>query len=194
MVISDKGNHLRLAYTLAELLLYLGPRACPPSYVLMSPTCLNKPSPDVSYASYFLSFPLTVFANRINTPLTRQPTRLEGLSRTVRNYVPTPISIAVPSASPSPPRVALPVSFGRFMSPAHPSALPDAIGTDHRRSWGSDGGERTLDEVLALDQNQPNQSGAQRSDLPRYPGSDDSENITWAKWDTLRLAGAGSPK
>ncbi|KAH9167567.1 hypothetical protein EDB89DRAFT_2074692 [Lactarius sanguifluus] len=110
--------------------------------------------------------------------LSKQPTRLEGLSRTVRNYVPTPMSIAVPSASPSPPRVALPVSFG----------------TDHRRSWGTEAGGKTLDEVLALDQNQTNQGGAQRSDLPRYPGSDDSEHITWARWDTLRLAGAGSPK
>lgn len=105
------------------------------------------------------------------------------------------MSIAVPSASPSPPRVALPVSFGRFMSPARPSAQPDATGTDRRRSWGTEAGGRTLDEVLALDQNQPNQGGAQRSELPRYPGSDDSEHITWAKWDTLRLAaGASAPK
>ena len=79
------------------------------------------------------------------------------------------------------------------MSPTRPSAPPEhATGTtDHRRSWGTDAGARTLDEVLALDQNQ---GGAQRPDLPRYPGSDDSEHITWARWDTLRLAGAGSPK
>ena len=81
------------------------------------------------------------------------------------------------------------------MSPASPSAQPDAAGTDRRRSWGTEAGGRTLDEVLALDQNQPNQGGAQRSELPRYPGSDDSEHITWAKWDTLRFAaGASAPK
>jgi hypothetical protein len=82
------------------------------------------------------------------------------------------------------------------MSPTRPSAPPDhATGTtDRRRSWGTEAGGRTLDEVLALDQNQPDQGGAQRSDLPRYPGSDDSEQITWARWDTLRLAGASPPK
>ena len=80
------------------------------------------------------------------------------------------------------------------MSPARPFATPDVTRTDHRRSWGTEAGGRTLDEVLALDQSQTNQSSTQRSDLPRYPGSDDSERITWARWDTLRLAGAGSPK
>jgi hypothetical protein len=80
------------------------------------------------------------------------------------------------------------------MSPTRPSALPDATGIDRRQSWGTEAGGRSLDEVLALDQNQPNQSSAQRSELPRYPGSDDSERITWARWDTLRLAGASAPK
>jgi hypothetical protein len=156
----------------------------------MSPTCL-KP---LCFLPSLLPVLLTVFANRINIPLPRQPTCLEGFSRTVRNYIPTPMSIAVPSASPSPLWVVLPASFGCFMSPAHPSAPHNATGSDNWQSWGTDAGRRTLDEVPVLDQNQPNQSSAQRSDLPRYPGSDDSERITWARWDTLCLAGASSPK
>jgi hypothetical protein len=126
------------------------------------------------------------------TPLTRQPTRFEGLSRAVRNYVPTSISITVPSAAPSPPRVSLPVSFGRFMSPAHTAASPESVNrVDRRRSWGTEAGVKTLDEVLTLDQHQPSQGGVQRPDLPRYPGSDDSENIILARWDAFRPAGAG---
>ena len=110
----------------------------------------------------------------------------------MRTYVPTSISIAIPSVSPSPPRVSLPISFGRFMSPAH-SAIPydGPTTTDHRRSWGAESGAKTLDEVLALDQHLPGQASAQRSDLPRYPGSDDSEYITWARWDALRPMAAG---
>ncbi|KAH9984189.1 hypothetical protein BJV77DRAFT_1072315 [Russula vinacea] len=122
--------------------------------------------------------------------LSKQPSRLEGLSRTVRNYVPTSISIAVPSASPSPPRVSLPISFGRFMSPTHQSAPLDGMGTDRRQSWGMETGATSLEEVLTLD-HQTGQTSAQRSDLPRYPGSDDSECITWARWDALFPDGGG---
>jgi len=78
------------------------------------------------------------------------------------------------------------------MSPAH-SAIPydGPTTTDHRRSWGAESGAKTLDEVLALDRHLPGQASAQRSDLPRYPGSDDSEYITWARWDALRPMAAG---
>jgi len=124
--------------------------------------------------------------------LTRQPSRLEGFSRAVRNYVPTSISIAIPSASPSPPRVSLPISFGRFMSPAHTSN--DTPGVDRRRSWGAETGAKTLDEVLTLDQHQISEGSARRSDIPRYPGSDDSEYITWARWDALLTKGTGTAK
>jgi hypothetical protein len=109
----------------------------------------------------------------------------------VRNYVPTSISIAIPSASPSPPRVSLPISFGRFMSPTHPSAPLEGTGVDRRRSWGMEAGAKTLDEVLTLDQHQSSRTSAQRSDLPRYPGSDDSEYINWARWDALLPIGGG---
>lgn len=109
----------------------------------------------------------------------------------MRNYVPTSISIAVPSASPSPPRVSLPISFGHFMSPTHPADSLDGTGADRRRSWGMEGGAKTLDEVLTLDQHQTGQARAQRSDISRYPGSDDSENITWARWDVLSPSGGG---
>lgn len=78
------------------------------------------------------------------------------------------------------------------MSPAHSSVpLDDAIGVDRRRSWGAETGTKTLDEALTLDQHQLNQGSAQRSDIPRYPGSDDSEYITWARWDALLPKGAG---
>ena len=80
------------------------------------------------------------------------------------------------------------------MSPAHPSTLVcDATGIDRRRSWGAETGPNTLDEVLSLEQHQPSQGSqgsAQRSDVPRYPGSDDSEYITWAQWDALLPKGA----
>lgn len=142
---------------------------------------------DSTFLVYHSSLDFLV-PSKLNPYLIRQPSRLEGLSRTVRNYVPTSISIAVPSASPSPPRVSLPVSFGRFMSPTQPSAPLDATGTD-RRSWGIEVDAKTLDEVLSLNEHDASQAGAQRSDLPRYPGSDDSEYITWARWDALLPSG-----
>jgi hypothetical protein len=78
------------------------------------------------------------------------------------------------------------------MSPSRPStSLDDVAGVDRRRSWGAETGTKTLDEVLALDQQQPGQASPQRSDIPRYPGSDDSEYITWARWDALLPKGVG---
>jgi hypothetical protein len=81
------------------------------------------------------------------------------------------------------------------MSPTQPStSLNDPTGADRRRSWGAETGAKTLDEVLSLEQHQLSQGGqgsAQHSDTPRYPGSDDSEYITWARWDALLPQGAG---
>ncbi|KAI0059285.1 hypothetical protein BV25DRAFT_1961843 [Artomyces pyxidatus] len=107
---------------------------------------------------------------------------MEGISRTMRSYVPSSISIAIPSASPSPPRVSLPVSFGSFMTPS--SSTPSR-GTDRRRSWGTDAGKKTLDEVLALDGQRESDT---RPSLARYPGSDEGERITWAKWANVSAA------
>ena len=76
------------------------------------------------------------------------------------------------------------------MSPTHPTTL-DGTGNDRRRSWGMEAGAETLDEVLTLDQHHTRQVRAQRSDLSRYPGSDDSEYITWARWDALSPSGGG---
>ena len=150
------------------------------------PTCSRMA---MTRRSLFIIPPLDfLMPAKLNPYSIRQPSRLEGLSRTVRNYVPTSISIAIPSASPSPPRVSLPVSFGRFMSPTHPSTPLDTTGTD-RRSWGIEVDAKTSDEVLTLDEHETSQAGAQRSDLPRYPGSDDSEYITWARWDVLLPSG-----
>ena len=78
------------------------------------------------------------------------------------------------------------------MSPAHTSN--DAPGVDRRRSWGAETGAKTLDEVLALDQHQMGEGSARHSEIPRYPGSDDSEYITWARWDTLLTNHAGTAK
>lgn len=77
------------------------------------------------------------------------------------------------------------------MSPIHPSTSVDGTGADRRRSWGTEAGAKTLDEVLELDHDQTGQTGAPRSDFSRYPGSDDSEYITWARWDTLPTSGGG---
>lgn len=77
------------------------------------------------------------------------------------------------------------------MSPTHSSASLDGTGTDRRRSWGTEAGAKTLDEVLTLDHDQTSQAGAQPSDLSRYPRSDDSEYITWARWDALPTSGGG---
>jgi hypothetical protein len=78
------------------------------------------------------------------------------------------------------------------MSPTHPStSSSDVTGVDRRRSWGAETGTETLDEVLSLEQHQLSQGSVQRSDVPRYPGSDDSEYITWARWDALLSKGAG---
>lgn len=78
------------------------------------------------------------------------------------------------------------------MSPTHPTASLDGTGADRRRSWGLEAGAKTLDEVLTLDHDQACQTGAQISDLSRYPRSDDSEYITWARWDALPTSGGGS--
>jgi hypothetical protein len=77
------------------------------------------------------------------------------------------------------------------MSPTHPTTSLDDTGTDRCRSWGMEAGAKTLDEVLTLDQHQTGQVRAQRSDLSHYPGSDDSEYITWARWDALPPSGGG---
>lgn len=78
------------------------------------------------------------------------------------------------------------------MSPGHTSKDVPEVG--RRRSWGAETGATTLDEVLTLDQHQSNEDSAPRSDIPRYPGSDDSEYITWARWDALLAKGAGSAR
>jgi hypothetical protein len=81
------------------------------------------------------------------------------------------------------------------MSPTLTATSPvTATGSDRPRSWGSEAGEKTLDEVLTIDQHQSGQADVQRSNLPRYPGSDDSEHIVLARWDVLRPAGPGSDK
>jgi hypothetical protein len=186
---SDKDKHLcSCSCSMYSLLLYLGSRAFTHSFNKpVSPTCMGLAMTRFSFFSYI--FPRPSLTDYTDSPLTRQPSRFEGLSRTVRDYVPTSISIAIPSASPSPPRVSLPISFGRFMSPAHPSApLDGTAGTDRRRSWGAEASAKTLDEVLTLDQHLSGQGGTQRSELPRYPRSNVSEHISWARWDTLPIA------
>ncbi|TFY59714.1 hypothetical protein EVG20_g7681 [Dentipellis fragilis] len=77
---------------------------------------------------------------------------------TVRNYVPSSISIAIPSAAPTPPRVSRPVSFGKFMSPS--ASDPQA----RRQSWGSGadfGVPPVLDDAFGLGDPEDDDRGAQ---------------------------------
>ncbi|KZT13315.1 uncharacterized protein LAESUDRAFT_719678 [Laetiporus sulphureus 93-53] len=131
--------------------------------------------------------------------LAREPTTLETFSRTIRQYVPS--SIPIPSATPSPPRVSRPVSFGSFLTPlmaqyAH-EAGPSSSGTYRRRAsdatiaGSSDrdwGGRRTPGEenaIFDLDEELPPSTGHQGRIAALYPGVDSKEEITWAGWDQL---------
>ncbi|KAI0260974.1 hypothetical protein BC834DRAFT_499363 [Gloeopeniophorella convolvens] len=81
------------------------------------------------------------------------------------------------------------------MSPTHARTPLDlTAAAERRRSWGVEAGGGTLEEVLALDGHQDSQSDGQQPGVPRYPGSDDSERITWAKWDVLHPMGSDSAK
>jgi len=109
----------------------------------------------------------------------RQTSRFEDLSRVVRNYVPSSISIAIPSAAPSPPRVSRPVSFGSFMTAS--SGRESGARSKHARSF--DQHNAGHDEALAFhDEEEPI---IQVSGQVRYPGTVDTENILWATWDCL---------
>ncbi|KAI0313811.1 hypothetical protein OF83DRAFT_1294179 [Amylostereum chailletii] len=133
--------------------------------------------------------PQSDLSGHVRSPiLAKQPTRFENISRTMHNYVPSSISIAIPSAALSPPRVSRPLSFGKFMTPAGNEVAADAA-IDRRRSWGAEAGSKTLDEVLSLEHETALSPG-----LVRYPSSDASERITWARWDVLHPVGGGKPR
>lgn len=137
--------------------------------------------------------------------LRREPSTLESFSRTIRNYVPS--SIPIPSASPTPPRVSRPVSFGSFLTPARAGAPATRIlsppghalrsrGSDspneHRRHLSDWRDQFTADElhsaVFNLDED------AQGTLSPtRYPSGDIGEEILWSRWDSLP-ASDGTPQ
>ncbi|THH09407.1 hypothetical protein EW146_g8694 [Bondarzewia mesenterica] len=117
--------------------------------------------------------------------LARQSTRLENISRTMRNYVPSSISIPIPSAAPSPPRVSRPVSFGSFMSPSgQTDRRRGSAGTEHRQPWSAD--QSTGDgDIFSLDEQGGDEHiGGGRARV-RYPGVNDADEIRWSKWDSL---------
>lgn len=142
----------------------------------------------------FMSFLLT-YEQYLHLTRSREPTALEAFSRTIRTYVPS--SIAIPSATPSPPRVSRPVSFGSFLNPStHHNGNTQYLGkhrgsdtrADARPTWeGShsrkppaDGGVFDLDEEVIQDK-----SSEDGSTDTRYPGVEYSEDILWAGWDNL---------
>src|SRR5271154_2194279 len=97
-----------------------------------------------------------------------EPTMLENLSQTMRNYS---TSIRVPTA-PSPPQALRPVSFGGFMGPTQPvfsTATPEDV-------FLSEGEE----ELSRLGRG-----------LTSYPSdaNDEGEPIVWARWDALTCPG-----
>jgi hypothetical protein len=139
-----------------------------------------------------------VLGHSLTVPVTsREPSTLESFSRTIRNYVPS--SIPIPSASPTPPRVSRPVSFGSFLTPARTNAPATRIlsppghtlrsrGSDssheHRRHFSDWRDQFSADElhstVFSLDED------AQGASAPtRYPSGDIGEEILWSRWDSL---------
>jgi hypothetical protein len=103
--------------------------------------------------------------------------------------VPSTLAIAIPSAALSPPRVSRPVSFGRFMT-ASTAADQHPRQDAHRRSWGSDAGAQTLDEVLSLERTESDPASEHAAAPPgilRYPsgGTERAERVAWARFDTL---------
>ncbi|KAI0693476.1 hypothetical protein BC835DRAFT_1071237 [Cytidiella melzeri] len=129
--------------------------------------------------------------------LHREPSTLESFSRTIRSYVPS--SIPIPSASPTPPRVSRPVSFGSFLTPSRvgtPATRVLSPPVHGRRSRGSDANadyRRHLTEwrdqfaedelntaVFNLDEDaQPTVPHT------KYPSGNHGEDIIWSRWDSL---------
>ncbi|KAI9464881.1 hypothetical protein HD554DRAFT_2026168 [Boletus coccyginus] len=126
---------------------------------------------------------------------------LENFSRTVRNYVPT--SIPVPTAAPSPPRVSMPVSFGKFMganighSSPHSWERESLTGTppsDRRRTRQSSGqlfsGARG--SLVGSPEVKPTVLGSEDGDvihgnhrLTGYPTAAEGDSVLWSRWDSL---------
>ena len=159
---------------------------------LISIILRSYPSVLPTFLLSFMSFLLTYEPYLLFTR-SREPSALEAFSRTIRTYVPS--SIAIPSATPSPPRVSRPVSFGSFLSPSSHHDVNVQYPAKHRGSdthsdtrptWGNphrapaDGGVFDLDEEVLQDR-----SSEDGSTDTRYPGIEFSEDILWAGWDTL---------
>ena len=140
-------------------------------------------------------------------PIHREPTTLESLSRTIRGYMPS--SISVPSAVPTPPRLSKPVSFGSFLTPTraatvtahrtgpsaegvdagHPgvSAAPnrqDAVSWSEQHSSAND----IEDGVFNLDEDvhQGQDSLVAGQITNAYPGVTNGEDIVSASFSDLR--------
>lgn len=133
----------------------------------------------------------------------REPSTLESFSRTIRSYVPS--SIPIPSASPTPPRVSRPVSFGSFLTPSRvgtpatrvlspPTPARRSRGSDvhvdqrrHSTEWRTQFAEDELHSpVFNLDEDA--QSPVSQT---RYPSGDHGDDIMWSRWDTLPANDSG---
>lgn len=130
----------------------------------------------------------------------REPSTLESFSRTIRGYVPS--AIAIPSASPTPPRVSRPVSFGSFLTPTRvnlpssPQVRGFPSGGHHSRRRNSDihstqepppfdwRAQFTEDEVDSTVFNLDEDTSGIAHHI-KYPSSDQGEDISWSKWSTL---------
>lgn len=144
-------------------------------------------------------------------PIHREPTTLESLSRTIRGYMPS--SISVPSAVPTPPRLSKPVSFGSFLTPTRTATVSahrtgsSAEGVDAGLQQGSaalnrqdavssrvqhPSADHIEDGVFNLDEDvhQGRDPFAEGQITDAYPGVTNGEDIVSASFSELRQGNA----
>lgn len=84
-----------------------------------------------------------------------EPSTLESVSRTIRGYVPS--SMSIPSVAPTPPTVSRPVSFGSFLTPTRAGRRVSNADDGQWKRRGSDAS--TGVSHAAWEENQPLQAG-----------------------------------
>ncbi|KAI0084206.1 hypothetical protein BDY19DRAFT_997921 [Irpex rosettiformis] len=147
--------------------------------------------------------PTVLQTGHVRSPiLAREPSTLESFSRTIRSYVPS--SIPIPSASPTPPRVSRPVSFGSFLTPARVGAPATRVLSPqtHRRSRGSEANAdyrrhvtEWRDQFAEDELHSPvfnlDEDAQSTISQTKYPSGDYGEDILWSRWDTLPIDDGG---
>jgi hypothetical protein len=183
----DSLHDAEKAHDSETLLDLLEPEPCQPSQLTMqmalkaaegvpSEVTANKapPNPPLSLED---KGPVRTGHSR-SPVLAREPTVLQSLTRTIRNYVPSsvPLSIPIPTAAPSPPAVSRPVSFGSFSQPRTVSHHTEPTDSDLPPF---DGG------VFASDEDLEGIGVLRRkaNPYPTSPGSEQHDEIIWSKWD-----------